>query len=168
MSTPSPPDTAVNHNLLLRFKDDSVDETSTLAQLLQTSSTLSEVLDISVRTLPGDHLRLMHQAIVDLPPEVARLASSAVHTGGDFIGEWVSSPGIGCFCGCLQLASDLPPRLAYAGGQHTWLLVFTSCDFTCGLVVLGLPGVSGGCVHRCALLCHSGAGVLRLCVVCRR
>lgn len=89
---PSPPNAAVNRNLLLRFKDDSVDETPTLAQLLQTSSTLSEVLDISVRTLPGDHLRLMHQAIVDLPPEVARLASSAVHTGGDFIGEWVSSP----------------------------------------------------------------------------
>lgn len=76
---------AVPRNLLLRFKDDSIDDTNTLAQLLQASPALSEVLDLSVRTLPGGHLRLMHQAIVDLPPEVSRLASSAVLTGGDFM-----------------------------------------------------------------------------------
>ena len=81
-------------NLLLRFKDDSVDDTNSLAQLLQASPALAEVLDISVRTLPGGHLRLMHQAVVDLPPEVARFASSAVHTGSDFIGEGPEQPAL--------------------------------------------------------------------------
>ena len=74
-------------NLLLRFKDDTIDDSNTLAQLLQASPSLAEVLDLSVRTLPGNHLRLMQQALVDLPPEVARVASSAVFTGGELIGE---------------------------------------------------------------------------------
>lgn len=78
---------AVPRNLLLRFKDDSIDDSNTLAQVLQSSPTLGEVLDLSVRTLPGDHLRLMQQALVDVPPEVARVASSAVFTGGELIGE---------------------------------------------------------------------------------
>ncbi len=38
----------------------------------QGSSAVGEVLDLTVRTLPGDHLRPMQQAIVDLPPEVRR------------------------------------------------------------------------------------------------
>ena len=70
-----PLSSAVPRNLLLRFKDDSIDESNTLAQVLQSSPTLGEVLDLSVRTLPGDHLRLMQQAQVDVPPEVARVAS---------------------------------------------------------------------------------------------
>lgn len=78
---------AIPRNLLLRFKDDSIDDSNTLAQLLQTSPGLGEMLDISVRTLPGDHLRVMQQAVVDLPPEVARVASTAVATGGDLIGK---------------------------------------------------------------------------------
>ena len=82
-----PLSSAVPRNLLLRFKDDSIDESNTLAQVLQSSPTLGEVLDLSVRTLPGDHLRLMQQALVDVPPEVARVASSAVFTGGELIGE---------------------------------------------------------------------------------
>ena len=46
------------------------------------------MLDLVVRTLPGDHLRPMHQNIVDLPPDVARLANQAVYMGGDAIGEY--------------------------------------------------------------------------------
>lgn len=78
---------AISRNLLLHFKDDSIDESNSLAQLLQSSPALVEVLDLAVRTLPGDHLRPMQQAIVDIPPEVARVASSAVFTGGDLIGR---------------------------------------------------------------------------------
>jgi hypothetical protein len=36
---------------------------------------------------PGDHLRPMQQAVVDLPPEVARMANQAVATGGTLIGR---------------------------------------------------------------------------------
>lgn len=78
---------AVSRNLLLHFKDDSIDESNSLAQLLQSSPALLEALDLAVRTLPGDHLRPMQQALVDIPPEVARVASSAVFTGGDLIGR---------------------------------------------------------------------------------
>ncbi|GAX81485.1 hypothetical protein CEUSTIGMA_g8914.t1 [Chlamydomonas eustigma] len=82
---------AVPRNLILRFKDDTIDESNSLAQLLQSSSSLAEVLDLSVRTLPGDHLRLMQQAVVDLPPEVARVASSAVNTSGELIGRMAAA-----------------------------------------------------------------------------
>ncbi len=47
---------------------------------------MSASLDLSVRTLGGDHLRPLHQALVDLPPDVARLANQAVYAGGDAIG----------------------------------------------------------------------------------
>jgi hypothetical protein len=40
----------------------------------------------AVSYLLGDHLRPMQQALVDLPPEVARMANQAVASGGDFIG----------------------------------------------------------------------------------
>lgn len=81
----------VPRNLLLRFKDDSMDDTNILAQTLQSSLAMTDSLDLSVRTLPGDHLRPMHQAFVDLPPEVARLANQAVYTGGDLIGRMASA-----------------------------------------------------------------------------
>lgn len=77
----------MSRNLLLHFKDDSIDESNSLAQLLQSSPALVEALDLAVRTLPGDHLRPLQQAFVDIPPEVARVASSAVFTGGDLIGR---------------------------------------------------------------------------------
>ncbi len=41
---------------------------------------------MTVRTLPGDHLRPLQQNVVDIPPEVARLANNAVATSGDLIG----------------------------------------------------------------------------------
>ena len=46
----------VNRNLLLRFQDDSIDETIELASLLQSSSAISSRLDVTVRTLPGEQL----------------------------------------------------------------------------------------------------------------
>jgi hypothetical protein len=61
----------------------------------QGSSAAGEILDLSVRTVPGGHLRPMQQAIVDLPPDVARLANEAVYASGDAIGGY--GP---CTCGC--------------------------------------------------------------------
>lgn len=45
----------VNRNLLIKFKDDIIDETSTLAQVLSVDSGISSMLDLSIRALPGDH-----------------------------------------------------------------------------------------------------------------
>ncbi|GLI63271.1 hypothetical protein VaNZ11_006176 [Volvox africanus] len=80
----------IARNMLLRFKDDNMDETNNLVQLLQGSSAVGEVLDLTVRTLPGDHLRPMQQAFVDLPPEVARLAAGAVESTGGALGRLAS------------------------------------------------------------------------------
>jgi hypothetical protein len=43
----------VTRNLLLRFRDDTIDETIDLAALLQGSAAISGSLDVSLRTLPG-------------------------------------------------------------------------------------------------------------------
>ncbi|GFH13040.1 uncharacterized protein HaLaN_08841, partial [Haematococcus lacustris] len=78
---------SVPRNLLLRFKNDDLDDTGSLASLLQGSPAVSEMLDLTVRTLPGDHLRPLQQALVGLPPDVARMANQAVYAGGDVIGR---------------------------------------------------------------------------------
>lgn len=39
----------------MKFKDDLIDETPTLAQALSTDSAISSILDLSIRMLPGDH-----------------------------------------------------------------------------------------------------------------
>lgn len=93
--TPSPEETknlvktyyAVNRNLLLRFKNDIMDESMELAGLLQSTSAVSTTLDLTVRTLDGDHLRPVQQNVVDLPPEVARLANQAVSGSGVMLGR---------------------------------------------------------------------------------
>lgn len=52
----------VSHNLLIKFSDDKIDETSTLAQVLSSESAISSVMDVSVQTLPGDHGFPLQQA----------------------------------------------------------------------------------------------------------
>ncbi len=48
-------------------------------------------MDLSLRTLDGDHIRPMAQALVDLPPEVARVANQAAATGGTLLGEYIAA-----------------------------------------------------------------------------
>ena len=47
---------AVKRNLLVRFRDDGIDETPQLAATLTESSAISETLDLAVRSLAGDHV----------------------------------------------------------------------------------------------------------------
>ncbi|CAN0901723.1 Probable serine/threonine-protein kinase WNK4 [Linum grandiflorum] len=69
----------VSRNLLIKFKDDSIDETMTLAQVLSSESAISSMLDMSIRSLPGDHALPLQQAISDVPPEMA----NAVNRGSE-------------------------------------------------------------------------------------
>ena len=69
---------AVKRNLLVRFRDDGIDETPQLAATLTESSAISETLDLSVRSLAGDHVRPLGQELPEVPPE---LAAPIVQTG---------------------------------------------------------------------------------------
>ncbi|XP_058194731.1 uncharacterized protein LOC131311337 isoform X2 [Rhododendron vialii] len=86
--TPKPEETrrliksyyGVSRNLLIKFKDDMIDETSALAQVLS-DSTISSMLDMSIRSLPGDHGLPLQQVLPDVPPAMA----DAVNRGGEFL-----------------------------------------------------------------------------------
>lgn len=53
----------ISRNLLIKFKDDQIDETSILAQVLSSESAISSLLDMSIRSLPGDHGLPLQQVI---------------------------------------------------------------------------------------------------------
>ncbi|TQD78200.1 hypothetical protein C1H46_036272 [Malus baccata] len=71
----------ISRNLLVRFRDDMIDETSTLAQLLISNSAISSMLDMSIRLLPGDHGLPLQQALPDVPPAMA----DAVNRGSEML-----------------------------------------------------------------------------------
>jgi hypothetical protein len=71
----------ISRNLLVKFKDDNIDETSTLAQVLSSEAAISSVLDMSIRTMPGDHNLPLQQLLPDVPPAMA----DAVNRGGELL-----------------------------------------------------------------------------------
>ncbi|XP_062155272.1 uncharacterized protein LOC133863336 isoform X2 [Alnus glutinosa] len=71
----------ISRNLLIKFKDDSIDETSMLAQVLSSDSAISSMLDMSIRMLPGDHGLPLQQALPDVPPAMA----DAVNRGSELL-----------------------------------------------------------------------------------
>lgn len=73
--------------MLIKFADDPIDETVRLAAQLQGSSGVAGRLDMTVRTLEGDHQRPLMQALGELPPEVAQVANQAMAQGNDFLGR---------------------------------------------------------------------------------
>ncbi|KAM7468812.1 hypothetical protein LguiB_016374 [Lonicera macranthoides] len=87
--TPKPEETrrliksyyGISRNLLIRFKDDTIDETSALAQVLSSDSAISSMLDMSIRLLPGDHSLPLQQDLPDVPPAMA----DAVNRGGEIL-----------------------------------------------------------------------------------
>jgi hypothetical protein len=76
----------VSRNLLIRFKDDKIDETARLTTMLQHEAAISGNMDLTLRTLPGDHMRPLTQNFVDIPPDVARFANSTIKGSGTLIG----------------------------------------------------------------------------------
>ncbi|KAB1998311.1 hypothetical protein ES319_D12G080200v1 [Gossypium barbadense] len=87
--TPKPEETrqliksyyGISRNLLIKFKDDTIDETPNLAQVLSSESAISSMLDMSIRLLPGDHGLPLQQALPDVPPAMA----DAVNRGSEFL-----------------------------------------------------------------------------------
>nr|XP_043606115.1 uncharacterized protein LOC122578263 [Erigeron canadensis] len=70
----------ISRNLLVKFKDDTIDETAVLAQVLSSEAAISSVLDMSIRSLPGDHGLPLQQALPDVPPGMI----DAVNRSGEF------------------------------------------------------------------------------------
>ncbi|XP_008799216.2 uncharacterized protein LOC103713938 [Phoenix dactylifera] len=87
--TPKPEETrrliksyyGISRNLLIKFKDDKIDETSTLARVLSSESVISSLLDMSIRSIPGDHGLPLQQVFPDVPPAMA----DAVNRGGELL-----------------------------------------------------------------------------------
>lgn len=71
----------ISRNLLIKFRDDPIDETSALAQLLSADSAISTMLDMSIRTVPGDHGMPLQQVLPEVPPAMA----DAVNRGGELL-----------------------------------------------------------------------------------
>ncbi|GMH10817.1 hypothetical protein Nepgr_012658 [Nepenthes gracilis] len=71
----------ITRNLLIKFKDDTIDETASLAQVLSVESAVSSMLDMSIRTLPGDHGLPLQQALPEVPPAMV----DAVNRGSEFL-----------------------------------------------------------------------------------
>lgn len=71
----------ISKNLLIKFKDDTIDETSILAQVLSSESAISSLLDMSIRSFPGDHGSPLQQVIPNVPPGMA----DAVNRGSELL-----------------------------------------------------------------------------------
>eukprot|EP00897_Mesotaenium_endlicherianum_P006391 jgi/Mesen1/5780/ME000293S04933 len=89
--TPSPDETrrlvkayyGVRRNLLVRFQEDTIDETQELVDTLNRSSA---PLDLSLRTIPGSHARPLQQLVPEVPQELV----SAVSQGGAFLSSFAA------------------------------------------------------------------------------
>ncbi|XP_039011236.1 uncharacterized protein LOC120140317 [Hibiscus syriacus] len=61
----------VSRNLLIKFNDDSIDETPNLAKVLSSESAISSMLDMSIRLLAGNHGLPLQQVLPEVPPMIA-------------------------------------------------------------------------------------------------
>ncbi len=80
----------VPSNLLIQFVDDNIDQTPQLATTLEAASitvtnSSSSQSQVTVRMMPGDHVRPLRQAFGELPPELAQVANQAVTQGSFFL-----------------------------------------------------------------------------------
>ena len=90
---------AVGRNLLIKFAADTIDETPTLASVLQ-SSAAAQSLELTLKTLSGDHVRPLRQDLNRVSPELARFASEQLSNSQNF---WAS-------VGNLADEAQLPPQ----------------------------------------------------------
>lgn len=82
--TPTPAETkrlvqsyyATRRNLLVRFRDDGIDETAELADTLTgPTSAVAGNVDLAIRTLPGDHVRPLKQMVPEIPQSISDVVS---------------------------------------------------------------------------------------------
>lgn len=74
---------AVGRNLLLRFADDTIDETPALASVLQSSAAAS-ALELTLKSLPGDHVRPLQQDLSKISPDLAKFTTERLNDSETF------------------------------------------------------------------------------------
>jgi len=77
---------AVGRNLLLKFVDDTIDETPALASILQSSAAGSS-LELTLKSLPGDHVRPLQQDLNKISPDFAKFTSQQIKNSESFWGS---------------------------------------------------------------------------------
>lgn len=99
----------VPSNLLIQFVDDNIDQTQDLVATLEAasiamSSSNSSKSKLTVRQLPGDHVRPLRQAFGDLPTDLAEVANQAVTQGSYFLqglSNMATQAGFREVCSCM-------------------------------------------------------------------
>lgn len=107
--TPSPEETTrlvrtyyrVPRTLLVRFRDDTIDETPALAATL-TASMTDGACEITVSALPGDHVRPLQQVVPPPPPEVLGAAQQGA-AALESLSSFADSLGAPAFAPALAL-----------------------------------------------------------------
>lgn len=74
---------AVGRNFLIKFKEDTIDETPVLASVLQ-SSAAAESLELTLKTLPGDHVRPLQQDLNRISPDFAKFTTDRLSDSENF------------------------------------------------------------------------------------
>ena len=114
---------AVGRNLLLKFSNDSIDETQVLASVLQASAA-KESLELTVKSLPGDHARPLQQDLNKISPDFAQFTSQRLSESETFwnsIGSLAEQANIPSaakaqLTGLARTASDVTTMLGGAVG----------------------------------------------------
>ncbi|PSC76402.1 plant MCA23-20 [Micractinium conductrix] len=156
----------VPRNLLLRFSADEIDETPQLASTLQ-SSAVASMLELTVKTLPGEHARPLQQDLGRISPDLARLTSQAVTQGESLIGQLGN---LASQAGLPEQATNQLSGLAKLGLGMTSMLAQTVASATAPEDIealadevagfCGLPPGAAGAAHRepAALPAAGGTG----------
>eukprot|EP00850_Spirogloea_muscicola_P011816 SM000074S21726 [mRNA] locus=s74:606223:608057:- [translate_table: standard] len=96
----------VKRNLLLRFSDDSIDETARLADMLSRGSSVSTSLDLSFRVLPGDHARPLQQLMPEV--EIPQGVMDVVSQGGQLFQSLATGTPLADFARSVNQSIGVP------------------------------------------------------------
>lgn len=109
---------AVNKNYLIKFVDDTIDETPSLASVLQ-SSAIAASLDLTLKSFPGDHVRPLQQDLSRISPDLARFTSDRLSDSDKF---WSSVTSLAEQASIPEDAKQQLTGLAKAGGMLSGML----------------------------------------------
>lgn len=109
---------AINKNFLMRFVGDSIDETPSLAAVLQ-SSAMASSLELTLKSFSGDHVRPLQQDLNRISPDLAKFTSDRLSDSDRF---WSSVSSLAEQASLPDDAKERLTGLAKAGGMLSGFL----------------------------------------------